>query len=118
MKMSGTLPNGSGLRAHATPSAGAGSSPAVGESVLERRYPGVVRALILMWGYPELTEFLNRVGLGLDERLRDIEPAAMAELMLLAQIHRSFCAGRTPHAVESHPALRASGGLRPAFKLG
>jgi hypothetical protein len=118
MKISGVLPNGSGLPARAAPSASAGSSRAAGESVLERRYPGVVRALILMWGYPELTEFLNRVALGLDERLRDIEPDALAELMLLEQIHRSFCAGRTPHAVESHPALRASGGLRPAFKLG
>lgn len=66
------------------------------QSFLERRYPGVVRALTLMWGYPELSDFLARVAAGLDPRFHDIEPAAMAELMLLGEIHRSLCPPCTP----------------------
>lgn len=68
------------------------------QSFLERRYPGVVRALTLMWGYPELSDFLARVAAGLDPRFHDIEPAAMAELMLLGEIHRSLCAPCAPAA--------------------
>lgn len=111
MKISGDLTSGiggAGLRVQAgaaVPRASTGSSTTP-ESVLERNYPGVVRALILMWGYPELTEFLDRVALGLDPRLRDIEPAALAELMLLARVHQSFCPPRKPQLGEGHPALR------------
>lgn len=62
-----------------------------GLSVLELRYPAVVRTLTLLWGYPELNEFLNRVATGVETRLSDMEPAAMAELMLLAEVHRRIC---------------------------
>lgn len=115
-------PGVAGLRGQGTPTAtplnGAGPSTAAGESVLERRYPGVVRALVLMWGHPELTEFLDRVAAGLDERLRDIDPAAMAELMLIGQVHRSFCVGRPLRTDHGHPALRNGGAWRPAFQRG
>jgi hypothetical protein len=65
--------------------------PPAGASILEARYPAVVRTLTLLWGYPELNDYLNRVANGLDTRLADMEPAALAELMLLAQIHRRIC---------------------------
>lgn len=69
---------------------GAAPSPG-GPSVLEQRYPAVVRTLTLLWGHPELNEYLNRVATGVDTRLADLEPAAMAELMLLAEVHRRIC---------------------------
>jgi len=69
-----------------------GSVPATpSSSVLEQRHPQVVRTLTLLWGHPELNEYLSRVAAGLDPRLTDIVPAAMAELMLLAEVHRRIC---------------------------
>jgi hypothetical protein len=121
MKTSANLPIGSTSRGGsnvAGPRIGAGSSSAAAESLLERNYPGVVRALTMMWGHPELTEFLDRVATGLDPRLRDIEPAAMAELMLLAQLHKSFCPRRTLHLNDDHPAARGTGAWRPALQRG
>ena len=74
----------SGLGGVAAPNPG-------GPSILEQRHPAVVRTLTLLWGHPELNEYLNRVATGVDTRLADLEPAAMAELMLLAEVHRRVC---------------------------
>lgn len=86
-----------------------------GLSILEQRYPAVVRTLTLMWGYPELNDYLNRVATGVDARLSHIEPAAMAELMVLAELHRLVCPQVASHRIdEVYGAAKWSGPWRPA----
>lgn len=86
-----------------------------GLSVLEQRYPAVVRTLTLMWGYPELNDYLNRVATGVDARLSHIEPAAMAELMVLAELHRLVCPQVASHRIdEVYGAAKRSGPWRSA----
>jgi hypothetical protein len=87
-------------------------------SVLESNHPGVVRTISLLWGHPELTDFLARVAAGLDPRLAHIEPAALAELMLLGEIHRSICPRHDRRIVETHSASRLGGAWRPAVHRG
>ena len=87
-------------------------------SVLERNHPGVVRTVSLLWGHPELTDFIERVAAGLDPRLAHIEPAALAELMLLGEIHRSICPRQDRRIVENHSISRLGGAWRPAVHRG
>lgn len=95
------------------------SSPNARElSALESRYPGVVRTLTLLWGHPELTHFLARVAAGLDPRLTHIEPAAMAELMLLGEIHRCICPRNDRPLGDAQPFNRWAGAWRPAVFRG
>lgn len=55
-------------------------------SVLEARYPGMAHAITLLWGHPEMNEYFRRLWLA-DDNQPPIEPDAMSELMLLAQVH-------------------------------
>jgi len=87
-------------------------------SVLERDHPGVVRTISLLWGHPELTDFIARVAAGLDPRLAHIEPAALAELMLLGEIHRSICPRHDRSIVDNHSISRLGGAWRPAVHRG
>lgn len=87
-------------------------------SVLESRHPGLVRTLTLMWGHPELTDFLSRVAAGLEPRARDVDPAAMAELMLLGAIHRTICPPRSGATGDVHSVGRLTGTWRPAVIRG
>lgn len=87
-------------------------------SVLESRHPGIVRTITLLWGHPELTDFLARVAAGLDHRLAHIEPASLAELMLLGEIHRSICPPREQRKVDPQPINRFGGAWRPAVHRG
>lgn len=66
--------------------------PATGTelSVLERRHPAVIQTLRLLWGYPELNQYFEKVYGGQDSSL-NLAPDAMAELMLLASVHRKIC---------------------------
>jgi hypothetical protein len=84
-------------------------------SLLERDHPGVVRTVTLLWGHPELNDFLARVAAGLDPRLSHLEPAAMAELMLLGEIHRLICPRTERKGAELHPIGRSAGAWRPAI---
>ena len=59
-------------------------------SVLERGYPAVMRALTLLWGYPEMNQYFEKAWSGQDASL-DLDPAAMSELMTLAAVHRHIC---------------------------
>ena len=59
-----------------------------GRSVLESRHPGMVQAICLMWGYPELNAYFDRLWLA-DGSETPIAPDAMSELMLLAQLHQA-----------------------------
>jgi len=72
----------------------------VGESsVLERQYPAVVRALTLLWGFPEMNQYFEKVWSGQDPSL-NLEPAALSELMMLAAIHQRICPHTPARKVE------------------
>lgn len=62
-------------------------------SVLERRHPAVIQTLRLMWGYPELNQYFEKVYSGRDSSL-NLAPDAMAELMVLAGVHQRICPHR------------------------
>jgi hypothetical protein len=62
------------------------ASDARDRSVLETRYPGIAHAITLMWGYPEMNAYFRKLWLA-DGNQTPIEPDAMSELMLLAQVH-------------------------------
>jgi len=68
-------------------------------SLLERHHPAVVRSLTLLWGYPEMNQFFEKVWSGQDASL-NLEPAAMSELMMLAAIHQRICPYRPARKVE------------------
>jgi hypothetical protein len=59
-------------------------------SLLERRHPAVIQTLRLLWGYPELNQYFEKVYSGRDASL-NLAPDAMAELMVLAGVHRRIC---------------------------
>jgi hypothetical protein len=57
-------------------------------SVLETHHPDIVQAVTLLWGYPEMNTYFEK--LWLDDGSgngRPLEPEAMSELMLLASVH-------------------------------
>jgi hypothetical protein len=117
----GSFPTPSGSK----PAVGSGTAAAPGAeanarelSMLERNHPGVVRTISLLWGHPELTDFIARVAAGLDPRLAHIEPAALAELMLLGEIHRSICPRHDRSIVDNHSISRLGGAWRPAVHRG
>jgi hypothetical protein len=56
-------------------------------SVLEQRYPHIVRALTLMWGHPEMNAYFDSLWLQ-DGNREGFHPEAMSELMLLAHMHQ------------------------------
>src|SRR5262245_45180508 len=58
-------------------------------SVLEARYSGMLQSISLMWGYPELNAYFDRLWLA-DGSQTPIDPEAMSELMLLAHIHQGI----------------------------
>jgi len=74
-------------------------APAGGPSALEQQYPAAVRTLTLLWGYPELNQWFDKLSAGVDARL-NFDPAAMAELMLLSSIHQRICPHRPATKVE------------------
>ena len=86
--------------------------------MLEKNHPAVARTVTLLWGHPELTHFIERVAAGLDPRLSHIEPAALAELMLLGEIHRAICPQHARRSVAAHPIDRLGGAWRPAVHRG
>ena len=87
--------------------------PADGRSVLEQQYPAAVRTLTLLWGYPELNQWFDKVTAGVDSRL-NFDPAAMAEVMLLSSIHQRICAHRPATTVEhAYGSGQAGGPWRP-----
>lgn len=83
-------------------------------SVLEQRYPTAIRTLTLLWGYPELNQWFDKITAGDDPRL-DFEPAALAELMLLSSIHQRICPHRPAKTIDQvYGSSQWSGPWRPA----
>ena len=68
-------------------------------SVLERRHPAVIQTLRLLWGYPELNQYFEKVYSGRDCSL-NLAPDAMAELMVLAGVHQRICPHRPATSVK------------------
>lgn len=70
-----------------------------GLSILEQRHPAVIQTLQLLWGYPEMNQFFEKVYTGCDPSL-NFAPDAMAELMVLASLHQKVCPHRPAKAVQ------------------
>lgn len=89
-------PTGSGGSGGSGSASGNSESPAPTDhaatelSVLERDYPEVIRALTLLWGYPEMNQYFEKAWSGQDSSL-NLDPTAMSELMTLAAVHRHVC---------------------------
>jgi hypothetical protein len=62
-----------------------------GLSRLERCYPQIAKALTLLWGYPEMNDYFAKLWLSDSD---PIDPEAMADLMLLARVHRELAPSR------------------------
>lgn len=58
-------------------------------SIVEARHPEIARAISLLWGFPEMNQYFDRLWLA-DGNQGPIDPDAMSELMLLARIHQSI----------------------------
>lgn len=55
-------------------------------TVLESHHPEIVQAITLLWGYPEMNLYFEKLWLD-DGTGTPIAPEAMSELMLLAGVH-------------------------------
>ena len=83
-------------------------------SALEQHHPEAVRTLTLLWGYPELNQYFDRVAAGNDARF-NFDAASMAELMLLSAMHQRICPHRPATALDdAYATARWSGPWRPA----
>lgn len=69
-------------------------------SVVEARHPEIIRAIGLLWGYPELNEYFDRLWLA-EGNLGPIDPDAMSELMLLSRIHQTIVPHRPGRSLAS-----------------
>jgi hypothetical protein len=58
-------------------------------SVVEARHPEIARAISLLWGFPEMNEYFDRLWLAEGDQ-GPIDPDAMSELMLLSRVHQSI----------------------------
>jgi hypothetical protein len=63
-------------------------APASTASVLEERHPEIAKAVSLLWGYPEMNEYFDRLWLA-EGNQGPIDPDAMSELMVLARVHQA-----------------------------
>lgn len=91
-----------------------GRPPSNGLSVLEQRYPAAVRTLTLLWGYPELNQWFDKISMGVDPQL-NFDPAALAELMLLSSVHQHICPHRPAKTIDQVYGTSQWGGpWRPA----
>jgi hypothetical protein len=68
-------------------------------SAVEKGYPAIVRALTLLWGHPEMNQYFEKIWSGQDPAF-NLDPDAMAEVMLLAAVHQRVCPFRPAKSVE------------------
>jgi len=87
-------------------------------SILEQRHPAVIETLRLLWGYPEMNQYFEKVHTGCDPSL-NFAPDAMAELMVLASLHQRICPHRPAKPVqELYGGARWSDPWKPARARG
>jgi hypothetical protein len=68
-------------------------NPRDDRSKLERNHPAITRSIALLWGYPEMNEYFDKLWQG-EARAEAIDPEAMADLMLLARVHQELLPAR------------------------
>lgn len=86
-----------------------------GRSVIEARYPGMAHAISLMWGYPEMNAYFDRLWLA-DGSQTPIDPEAMSELMLLAQVHQALLPQRPGRTLSTIYGTDYTGGRRDVWE--
>jgi hypothetical protein len=64
------------------------------KSELELRYPHIVDKLVMLWGYPELTQYLDKILFADDRRREGFPPEVMEELMMLHSLHSAAVPGK------------------------
>jgi hypothetical protein len=69
-------------------------------SVIEENHPDIAKAITLLWGYPEMNEYFDRMWLA-DGAQSPIDPEAMSELMLLARVHAAVTPERPKSSLAS-----------------
>ncbi len=69
-------------------------------SIVEARHPDIARAITLLWGYPEMNEYFERIWVA-DGFHAPIDPDAMSELMLLARLHQAITPQRPGRSLAS-----------------
>lgn len=69
-------------------------------SIVEARHPDVAHAITLLWGYPEMNEYFERIWVA-DGFHAPIDPDAMSELMLLARLHQAITPQRPSRTMAS-----------------
>ncbi len=69
-------------------------------SVLEAQHPDIVQAITLLWGYPEMNAYFEKLWLD-DGTGAPIAPEAMSDLMLLAGVHRWLAPQRPVRSMAS-----------------
>jgi len=74
--------------------------PLLEASILEERHPEMARAITLLWGYPEMNEYFDRIWIA-DGFQAPINPDAMSELMLLARLHQAILPQRPDRTMAS-----------------
>jgi hypothetical protein len=58
-----------------------------GASELEVCHPDIVHAISLLWGYPEMNAYFDRLWMA-DDSHGPLDPGAMSELMVLSRVHQ------------------------------
>lgn len=69
-----------------------------GQTLLERRYPAMMRTIALLWGYQELNDYFQKLWLA-DEKSEPIAPEAMSDLMVLARLHQELVPVKPRHTI-------------------
>lgn len=78
----------------------AGTRVIANRSILEACHPDIVRAISLLWGYPEMNEYFDRLWMA-DDANGPIDPEAMSELMLLSRVHQMIVPQRPNRTLAS-----------------
>jgi len=86
-----------------------------GRSVIEMRYPAMAQAISLMWGYPEMNAYFDKLWLA-DGSQTPLSPDAMSELMLLAQMHQAIVPQRPGRSLATIYGTDYSRGSRDVWE--
>jgi hypothetical protein len=69
-------------------------------SVLEACHPDILKAVSLLWGFPEMNDYFDRLWMA-DGTQDPIDPEAMSELMMLSRVHQSLVPRRPTRSMAS-----------------
>jgi hypothetical protein len=97
----GTLPGANGNARPSSPAAPQrGAVRHKDASMLESNHPEIARAISLLWGFPEMNEYFDRLWLA-DGDHGPIDPEAMSDLMLLSRVHQTLMPQRPTRTLAS-----------------